>query len=379
MTPDPSNSRPADMSSARRLVVKIGSAVLAPEGRLDPANVGRIARELAALRRDGRQVVVVSSGAVASGFRSLGLERMPVTIRQKQAAAALGQHRLMRAWGDAFASDSIEVAQVLLTDDDMDDRTRFLNARHTLDALLEAGAIPIVNENDSVAFDEIRLGDNDRLSALVAHLIDADLLVVLSVADGVRSDGGKGDVVPYFADPTHALEHVGDSRTDTGVGGMATKIAAAQAAGASGVPTIIAPGAEREVLTRLLTGDPIGTYLAPGAQSAASRKRWIGYSTRPRGSLVLDDGAVRALCERGASLLPGGIECVEGTFESGAPVDLKSASGKAFARGLVSYSSSEIDRIRGAKSSEIESRLGYAYSLEVIHRDDLFLFERGSA
>ena len=373
------NARPSELSNARRLVVKIGSAVLAPEGRLDPANVVRIANELASLRRDGREVVVVSSGAVASGFRALGLERMPVTIREKQAAAALGQQRLMRAWGDALATDSIEVAQVLLTADDMDDRARFLNARHTLDALLGAGAVPIVNENDSVAFDEIRLGDNDRLSALVAHLVDADLLVVLSVVDGVRSDGGTGDVIPYFADPTHALEHVSGSKSATGVGGMATKIAAAQAAGASGVPTIIAPGSEPDVLTRLLKGEAIGTYLAPGAQSAASRKRWIGYSTRPRGSLVLDDGAVRALRERGASLLPGGITMVDGSFESGAPVDLKSADGNAFARGLVSYSSSEIDRIKGAKSSEIESTLGYAYSLEVIHRDDLFLFERGSA
>ena len=356
-----------------RIVVKVGSGVVAGGGELDPGAVGRVAVELGELRRRGDQPVLVSSGAVACGFRGLGLDAFPHAIVDRQAAAAVGQPRLMRAWGDAFAARGVTVAQVLLTADDLENRTRFLNARHTIDTLLARGIVPIVNENDSVSFDEIKVGDNDRLSALVASLIDADLLVLLSTVPGVL--GADGAVVPSFARADEALAHVKDERTQMGVGGMWTKVEAAGLAAAAGIPVVIAGGAEPGVIARVVAGDGVGTRFGPAERGSALRKRWIGQAARPRGAIIVDDGAARAIAQNGASLLPKGIAGVDGLFAIGDAVEIRDAAGRVVARGLASYSSHEVERIRGRRSDEIEQVLGYSYADEVVHRDDLVLRE----
>jgi len=368
-----SPTRAAD--ERRRIIVKVGSAVLAPEGLLSRGRVALIASQVAGARTNARtEVVLVSSGAVAAGLHPLGLREPPRTIVGKQAAAAVGQPRLIRAYAEALAPFGLEVAQVLLTAEDVRDRTRFLNARRTLESLLDAGIVPIVNENDSVAYDEIRFGDNDRLSAHVAHLIDAELLVLLSQADGVRTQGGTGELVPIIDDIPSAWAHVGRGGTRVGTGGMATKLEAAGIASGSGVEVVIASGLEPDAVARALAREPVGTRFPVRAAAPEARKRWIGYSTRVTGRVRVDEGAVRALTERGASLLPGGILAVEGAFDRGAAVEVVGPDGSTIARGLTGYSGAELDKIKGLKSTDIERTLGVSYSEEVIHRDDLFVF-----
>lgn len=380
-----------------RVVVKIGSAVLAPAGVLDLSSVRRLAGDICdALDADPeRRVLVVSSGAVASGFRSLGLAVPPKPVVQKQAAAAIGQPRLMGAWSGAFAERAGHdgaprtAAQVLLTAEDIDHRTRFLNARRTLEALLEAGITPIINENDSVSFAEIKLGDNDHLSSLVASLVGADLLVILSTVGGVWDvdaatvtkgrTGGAGDgeraVVPEIRSLGEGLRHVRMSTSEVGTGGMATKIRAACTAAALGIDAVIADGRVGGMISRVISGEALGTRFpaAASARSTAARKRWIGFSARAKGVLTIDEGAWRAVATRGASLLPSGVVDVAGEFSQGALVDLVGPDGAVFARGLSGYGSEDLRTIQGKKSSEIEAALGYCYSKEVIHRDDLAL------
>ena len=367
----------------RRVVVKIGSAILAPNGVLDPDALGGIATDIAAwlgtdTRPGARQCIIVSSGAVASGFRPLGLKSAPKLISLKQAAAAVGQPLLMRSWSQAFAATTLgcHTAQVLLTSDDIDDRTRFLNARHTLERLLEAGVVPIINENDSVSYAEIKLGDNDRLSSLVANLVGADALIILSSVPGVLSRGKAGSrstVVPIIDSLDLGLSFVTADKSTTGVGGMATKVRAACAAAAEGVAVVIADGGSRGVIGRVLAGDDIGTLFPAAPRALASRKRWIGGSARPKGTIVVDAGAKLALLTRGASLLPSGITVVDGRFDYGALVDISGPDGITFARGLASYSSTDLTSIRGKKASQIEQTLGYRYADEAVHRDDLVL------
>lgn len=360
-----------------RLVVKVGSAVVAPGGRVDRAAMERIAEELALLVRSGVRAVLVSSGAVASGFRTLGLPGMPRMIRQKQAAAAIGQPALMRAFSELLGEHGVSAAQVLLTTDDFGHRERFLNARHTIDTLLDAGVLPIINENDSVVFDEIKLGDNDRLSALVASAIDADLLVLLSVAPGLV-DPATDAVVPVVTDIADARRLV-DARKTSGVGtgGMGTKLDAAAIVNEHGIPAVLTRGPTTETpdpVARVLRGAYTGTrFEPPGPGGVPARKSWIAHATASRGVIVVDDGAARALIERGASLLPGGIVRVDGRFEAGAAVDISNREGRRIARGLVSYGSGEIERIKGARSDAIAGILGYSYADEVVHRDDLRL------
>lgn len=364
------------------LVVKIGSAIVAPGGRLDPDVVTRIADDIRRARSMGWRVIVVSSGAVACGLAPLGLTRMPDRISDRQAAAAAGQPSLMRAWSRALEGCGLHAAQVLLTADDVDFRSRFVNARRTLETLLDRGLVPIVNENDSVSFDEIQLGDNDRLSALTAGLADASMLIILSAAPGLCVGGAGGRVLPVVEDITAAREHVSGDRTSTGVGGMATKLDAAEIARSMGVETVIAPGDEPSALVRILRGESIGTRfpaadegLAVGALSG--RKRWLAHAIRPRGAVVVDDGARRAVVERGASLLPGGVLLVEAFdptgFGIGSAVEVRDGNGRVFARGLVSYRSDEIARIAGKRSAEIAAVLGYTLCDEVIHRDNLIV------
>ncbi len=352
--------------------------MLAPKGELDPDSVRRLAADLANLRRAGHEVVLVSSGAIASGFRALGLARPPKLIRLKQAAAAIGQQRLMSEYAAAFSRDSIAVGQVLLTADDFDHRARFLNARHTLETLLAHGIVPIINENDSVSFDEIKLGDNDRLAALTSAMIRADLLVILSSVPGLL--GKNGRVIAEVAGIDEARTHLRPEKSGVGTGGMATKLDAAEIVTRVGIPAVIASGDSGGVVSGIIgrmanpgASEQIGTFFLPARAHVDSRRRWIGFSARSRGMLTIDDGAARALRERGASLLPAGVVAIDGDFEAGAVVDVNDKKGRSIARGLVAYSAAEVGKIRGKKASEIESALGYIHCDEVIHRDDLLL------
>ncbi len=365
----------SQLVAARRVVIKLGSAVVAPDGTLAPDRVAAIAADVRSVMAKGVQVILVSSGAVASGFRALGLTSKPKTIVQKQAAAAVGQQRLMRAWDDAFAAGAspVAVAQVLLTADDFDHRTRMLNAKRTLGELVARGVVPIINENDSVSFDEIKLGDNDRLSALVAGLMQVDALVVLSSVDGLFDAWPHGSRVSAVSDVAAALQHVSSETSSVGTGGMITKLEAAGVCAEAGIATVMAAGSHERPVSRLLAGEDLGTFIAPAgaAHVRRSRQRWIGYATRVRGTVVVDDGAKRAICERGASLLPKGVRDVIGSFPTNSPVEVAGLDGQAFARGLTPYDANEIRAIAGRSSDEIEKILGMCLAEEVIHRDDM--------
>ncbi|MBA4028666.1 MAG: glutamate 5-kinase [Planctomyces sp.] len=355
-------------------VIKIGSAVLAPEGAADAAAFARLAEGVAAARGMGWGVVLVSSGAVACGFRALGLDRPPKTIARKQAAAAIGQPALMGLWSAALGAHRCAAAQVLLTADDLDARARFLNARRTLGELLGAGLVPVVNENDSVSFDEIKLGDNDRLSALVAGLVSAQLLLVLSSVDGVYEHGDARRVIARLGSAREAAAHVRPDKTATGVGGMGTKLEAASIASAWGIATVIARGTRAGVIPAVLRGEPVGTRVEPAARPRRARERWLMASARARGVVTIDDGARRAITERGASLLPAGVVGVSGDFARGAVVQVADAAGAAVARGVSAYSADELRRIKGLRAAQLPGALGHAaYCDEAIHRDDMAL------
>lgn len=373
------------LKTVKRIVVKIGSGVLTGEGNgLDRAIIAGLAAQVARLRQDGREIIIVSSGAIAAGRGKLELEERPRTIPQKQAAAAIGQPRLMHAYEDAFACHGCTVAQLLLTRDDLASRRRFLNARATIDTLLTFGMIPVINENDTVSVDEIKFGDNDNLSALVTNLADAHLLLILTDIDGL-----------YEADPrynpdarlihlvnriTREVEQAaGDSGSSVGTGGMATKVAAAKRAGQYGVPTIMLNGRRPELIADALTGKEVGTLFLPAARSLTSRKHWIAHTLRPTGRITIDDGARQALVSKGRSLLPSGVVGVTGTFDRGSCVRVCDTEGREIGRGIVDYSHTEIRAISGRRSSEIEEILGYRYADEIIHRDNLVVLQGAAA
>jgi len=362
---------------ARRLVVKVGTGLVASPGAgLDPVRIRRLADDLSRVVAAEKEVVLVSSGAIASGMARLGLTERPRSIPEKQAAAAVGQSALMWHYEQAFARHGLKVAQVLLTQEDISHRARYLNARNTLLALLGFGVLPIVNENDTVAVEEIKVGDNDNLSALVAHLIDADLLVLLTDVDGLYTGDPRRDPsarrIEVVETLTEEIQRLAQDASETvSVGGMSTKLQAGQKAMASGIPMVIASGEEAHVLPRLLRGEPVGTIFLPKADRLGARKRWLAFAVPPQGRLIVDTGAKRALAERGKSLLPSGVVEVEGEFQAGELVVLASADGKEFARGLTNYDAEEIRRIRGAKTTAIEGILGYKRLDEVIHRDNL--------
>lgn len=365
-----------DFSHVRRVVVKIGTGVLTDsKGRFDAVHFARLTADLADVART-HQLIVVSSGAVALGVERLGLPGKPKEIPGKQAAAAVGQGLLMHRYESALGPAGFAVAQVLLTHDDFSNRTRYLNARRALECLFEHGALPIINENDTVSVDEIKLGDNDNLAGLVAGLVGADLLVILSDVDGL-----------YTADPRHdpdarKIERVervtpeiealaGGSGTQVGTGGMATKVRAARRAAEAGTPTIVAPGKQVGALLRLLADEPIGTLFLAGETPLPARKRWLAHALKPKGTLKVDDGARRAVVEKKHSLLPSGVREISGSFEVGDPVDIAGLDGTVFARGLAGYSASEMRQIAGKHTHEIEPTLGYRYLDEAVHRDDL--------
>lgn len=367
------------LKTVKRVVIKIGSRVLTDsDGALDMAVIGRICDEIAVLRQQGLEVVVVSSGAIAAGRSELGLTDKPRTIPHKQAAAAVGQTRLMLAYEKSLAPNHLKVAQVLLTSEDLGSRQRFLNARATLDALLGFGIIPIINENDTVVVDEIKFGDNDNLSALVTNVAEANLLLILTDIEGFYSADPNTHpdaiLIPVIKGITREIERAaGGSGSYVGTGGMATKVAAAKKAGKNGVATIMVSGKRSGIIVAALQGEEVGTLFLPSGTALNRRKHWIAYTLKPSGRIIVDDGARNALLKKGKSLLPSGVVRVEGRFERGACVRLCGLDDVEFARGLSDYSSGESARLVGCKSLEIEGILGYHYSDVIVSRDNLVL------
>ena len=366
----------AEVASASRVVVKIGSSSLTTaEGGIDPARVRALVESLAKLRARGAEVVLVSSGAIAAGLAPLGLVRRPRDLATQQAAASVGQGLLVHRYTEEFARHGVTVGQVLLTVDDVTRRSHYRNAYRTFAKLLEMGTLPIVNENDTVATSEIRFGDNDRLAALVAHLVHADLLLLLSDVAGLY-DGDPGlpgtTLLPEVSSDDD-LEGVTIGKTGTvglGTGGMQTKVEAARIATGAGIPVVLT-SAERA--SSALAGEPVGTMFHPTGRRRPTRLLWLAHATEPKGSLVLDDGAVRAVVERRASLLPAGITGATGSFVGGDPVDLVDQHGTPVARGLVNYDSEELPELVGRSTRDLAKELGSSYEREVVHRDDLVL------
>lgn len=367
------------LAKIKRIVIKIGSRVLTAEkGGLDTVFLDSLALEIAKLREKGCEVVVVSSGAIAAGISALGLPERPRTIPQKQATAAVGQSKLIQAYEEAFVRQNLKVAQVLLTGDDLANRLRFLNARATLDALFSYGVVPVINENDTVAVEEIKFGDNDNLSALVTSLVEANLLIILTDIDGFYDADPRNNpdarLVPLVPAITRTVERAAaGSGSAIGTGGMITKISAAKRAGRYGVATMLINGRKPGTLAGALAGEEVGTLFLPAGESLNRRKHWIAYTLRPRGRIFVDTGALVAISRSGKSLLPSGIARVEGDFERGSCVRVCGLDETEFARGIVDYSRQEIEKILGCKSCEIETVLGYRYGDEIIHRDNLVI------
>jgi glutamate 5-kinase len=363
---------------ARRIVVKVGSGVLSKRGAHRLRVFTEIARQVSELCDAGRQVVLVSSGSIAMGSRTLGWSHPGRSIPEKQAAAAVGQIGLSELYRRRFARYGKQVAQVLVTRSGLDDRERFLNARRTLVTLLSLGVVPIVNENDTVATEEIRFGDNDSLSATVVNLIAADLLLILTDVDGLHTrvpepKRRKPPLYGVIESITPEIERAaGGSTSAFGRGGMVTKLAAARSAAHSGAATVLCNGTARNVITQVADGEPVGTLFASGSR-LASRKHWLAFTAHPRGRVVVDEGAVHALVERGRSLLPAGILDVEGSFGIGDPISCVDERDREIARGLAAYASADVNRIKGVSTRRITQLLGYSNGDEVIHRDDLVL------
>lgn len=367
------------VSKARRWVVKIGSALLTADGRgLDRGAMAVWVEQMVALRRSGVELVLVSSGAVAAGMSRLGWETRPATIHELQAAAAVGQMGLVQAWESSFAEHGLHTAQVLLTHDDLSDRKRYLNARSTLRTLVDLGVIPVINENDTVATDEIRFGDNDTLAALVANLVEADLLVILTDRDGMfdadpRHNPDAQLIFEARADDPSLDAVAGGAGGALGRGGMQTKLRAARLAARSGANSVIIGGRIERVLDRLRQGERLGTLLTAEQGRHAARKQWLAGHLQTRGSLMLDAGAVRALLEQRKSLLPVGVTAVEGNFRRGEMVVCLAPDGQEVARGLANYSAADAQRIIGLGTEAIEQELGYIDEPELVHRDNLVL------
>ena len=369
----------AMLRRARRIVIKIGSQILSSSMGIEEARLSALVSDLAALHSEGKEIVVVSSGAVAAGMTQLGRTERPQTIPEKQALAAVGQIRLMALYERAFAKFEKSIAQVLLTHEDLANRQRYLNAKHTFQMLLASSIISIVNENDTVAVDEMKFGDNDHLSALVATLLQADLLVILSDVEGVydRDPRVNSDAVliPLIQDIRDIKRQViGSSRSVFGTGGMATKIGAAEEAAAAGIPTVITSGLIAGSIPRVFDHkEEAGTIVLPDNNRLTNRKHWIAFNLKPAGEIVLDSGAHEALVRKKTSLLPSGVKEVRGSFGVGDCVRCLDLGGREFARGLINYSAQELNQIKGLHTSRIEPVLGYKPFDEIIHRDDLVL------
>jgi len=367
---------------AKRVVLKVGSAVLTDDNGLDLKIIGNIARQVSFLQSTGREVILVSSGAVAAGRKRLGVVKTPhEELKVKQALAATGQGLLMQAYEQAFADFEQPVAQVLLTHTDLSNRGRYLNVRNTILTLFEFGVVPIINENDTVSAEELRFSDNDTLGALMTNMIGADMFIILTDVDclytGHPSEDSSARPIYTVASITKEIERMaGHSTSLLGTGGMMAKIRAAKMVAACGGCSFIGPGRHPEILQALFSGELIGTFFLPGKGKINRRKHWIAYVLKPQGFLVVDDGARRALIEQGKSLLPSGIVEVQGSFAVGAPVHCLDRSGAMIAAGLSNYTAADIERIKGKKTHEIAALLGCKDSDEVIHRDNLVVMGR---
>ena len=368
------------LAHVKRVVIKIGSGVISDHSGLDLKRMATLCEDVYSLRQRGYEVILVSSGAVAAGKADLGIKGSARTLSLplKQAAAAIGQSRLMRAYKDALRQHGLTAAQILLTRDDLANRRRYLNARNTLMTLLDYGVVPIINENDTVVIDEIRFGDNDNLSAMATNLVEAQLLVILSDVDGLfDSDprhNAEAKLISEVERITPEIEAMaGQEATMLGTGGMTTKLKAAKRATLFGAGTAIINGLSPHNLLYLFDGHELGTYFLPARDRMAARKHWIASTKKPKGKLILDEGAQKAVAERGKSLLPSGIHRLEGTFERGDAVRLCDVNGKEFAKGVTNYNSAELIRIIGKNTKEILQILGYQYGDEVVHRDNFVI------
>jgi len=371
--------RPHLLSRARRVVVKVGSNVLTQDRGLNLAVIRAISRQISRLMEEGREIILVSSGAMSAGMRKLGLPARPTEIPARQAVAAVGQAGLIQAYEKAFGRHGRKVAQILLTAEDMTHRKRYLNARNTLNTLLAWGVVPVINENDTVMVEEIQFGDNDNLAAVIALLMDAHALINLSDIDGLfdKDPRTQADarLIPEVASIGKAIESVAVGIPGAlGTGGMSSKIRAARKTTAAGIPMVIASGRRRDILLRLFGGQRQGTLFVPRSHRLPSRKCWIAFSLKPKGTLRLDQGAERALIQNGKSLLPSGILAVEGEFGVGDPVQFVGTGGETLGNGLVNYSAGDIRKIKGLKTGRIAAVLGEKPFDEVVHRDNLVLF-----
>jgi len=362
------------MQKRRKVVIKVGTKVLTSKDRaLDKERVRDIVRQIADLKDKGVGVILVTSGAIGSGLWLLGQKRRPTELAGLQAAAAIGQNHLMHLYAEYFKERGFLTGQVLLTQEDFNDRTRYINIKHTIDALLGYNAVPIINENDTVATEEIKCGDNDRLSSLVADLCEAEKLILLTDVDGLLDENGV--VITSVSDVTaDILKLGGKSHCDLGTGGMATKIEAARAVAKAGIDCIIANGRAGDILVRIaVDNEPVGTIFAGSKSSMDARKRWIAFSSRPKGAIVVDDGAKTALAQKAKSLLASGVLGVDGTFKAGDAVSIADPLGAEFARGLSNYSSGDLAKIKGLKTSGHKGVLGYKGKDEVVHKDNLVI------
>ena len=370
-----SDLRPALMSSVRSIVVKLGSNVLVTaRGSLDHQLIARLAAAIARLRQKGISTTVVSSGAIAAGLDALGLAARPDDLPRLQACAAVGQAHLMQAYDQALAAHGCHAAQILITRDDFEHRDRYLNIRNCINSLAELGAVPILNENDTVGVEEIRYGENDVIAALVANNLQADLLILLTTVEGLYRDAARHDLVDVVEHLDERTLRLADgTRSALGSGGMDTKLLAAQMVTAAGQPVVIASGRRENVLDDILAGRPVGTLFLPTPSKMNARRRWIAFTARSRGRLTVDDGAAKALRERGKSLLASGIVSISGNFKSGDVVTITDSAGRDLARGLTNYAADDVARIRGRRSCEFKKILGDKFYDEVVHRDNLVL------
>ncbi|RIZ65820.1 MAG: glutamate 5-kinase [Methylococcales bacterium] len=368
-----------EFTKVKRVVIKIGSSLLTKGGLgLDKAAITAWVRQMAELRNQSIDVILVSSGSVAEGMSRLGLKTRPKTLHELQAAASVGQMGLVRVFDDNFQQHGLHAAQVLLTHDDLSNRQRYLNARSTLLTLLKFGAVPVINENDAVATEEIRFGDNDTLAALVANLVEAELLIILTDQKGLFTGDPSlypdAQLISEISVNDIRLETMaGDSRSGLGRGGMSTKVSAARLASRSGASTVVAAGAVENIITEVISGSNLGTHFLPDIEPLVARKRWLAGQLQVKGQLILDAGAVKVIKSEGKSLLAVGVKSISGNFERGELVSCKDESGLEVARGLINFGKTDAELIAGKNSSEFENTLGYADDSELIHRDNLVL------
>ena len=378
------------LKNLKRVVIKIGSSVISNKNKgrsslecgLSKDWVRHYARKIKVIQDNGYDVVLVSSGAIMAGRERLGLNRADLSIPEKQACAAIGQSFLMHTYEKAFEQKDIKVAQILLSHDDLGNRRRYLNAKHTIEALLERNVIPIINENDSVTVEEIKIGDNDTLSATVACLVDAQLLIILSDVEGLynrdpssKIKGEKAEVVSHVGRVNEEIERTaGKSNNRLTVGGMYTKVLAAKKTMSFCIPTLVVNGLDEKILENVFSGKDVGTLFWSGKGKIRDRKHWIAHTLKPAGVLIVDEGARKALVEMGKSLLPAGLKKIQGEFEFGKAVKILDEEGKEIGRGLVNYNSRDLQQIKGMKTSAIKKSIGDSFYEEVIHRDDLVIF-----